>query len=87
MFLVVPVWEHDFKVFKVPEDEHNDNDDVELSRLFRKSNGEWIIVQYRGFTCNFCDLQSCDRAQYGDDLDDLWEKCHRWTYQQIGHVI
>ena len=66
---MAPVWEHDFTVFKFLKDEHNENNDVELSRLFRKSNGEWIIVQYRGYTCEFCDLQNCDHAQYGDDLD------------------
>ena len=67
--LVAPVWEHDFIVFKFLEDEHNDNDDAELSRIFSKSNGEWIVVKYRGYTCEFCDLKSCDRAQYGGDVD------------------
>ena len=69
--LVAPVFEIDFTVLKWPEDEHDDNDDVELRRLFGKLNGEWCIVEYGGYTCEFCDETMCDRAQYGDELDSM----------------
>ena len=65
------VSELDFTVIKWPEEDHDDNDDVELKRLFSKLNGEWIIVEYRGYICEFCDEMMCDRAQYGDDLDSM----------------
>ena len=66
--LVAPVFEIDFTVMKWPEDEHDENDDVELRRLFGKLNGEWCIVEYNGYVCEFCDETMCDRAQYGDEL-------------------
>ena len=69
--LVAPVFEHDFTVLKFPEDEHDDNDDIELRRQFGKVNGEWIIVDYGGYICEFCDGTQCDRAQFGDDLDSF----------------
>ena len=69
---VAPVWEHDLDVLKFPEDDNNE-DDYELRRLFIKHNGEWCIVEYGGYSCEFCEAHSCDRAQYRDELDDMLE--------------
>jgi len=66
------VWEHDFNVVKYPEDEY-DEEDIELRRQFIKINGEWCIVEYGGYSCEFCEAHSCDRAQYRDELDDMLE--------------
>ena len=72
--LVAPVFEIDFTVIKWPEDEHDDNDDVEVRRLFGKVNSEWVIVDYGGYICEFCEKTMCDRAQYGDELDNMVEE-------------
>ena len=74
MSLVVPVFEIYFTVSKWPEDKHQDNDDVELRRLFGKVNSEWLIVEYGGYTCEFREETLCDRAQYGDELPLLVTK-------------
>ena len=70
---VAPVWEHDFSVVKFPEDE-DENDDIELTRQFSKHNGEWMIVEYGGHTCEFCEGHSCDRAQYSDELEHMYDE-------------
>ena len=77
--LVAPVWEHDFTVLKFPEDEH-DEEDVELRRQFRKHNGEWMIVEYGGYSCEFCEAHSCDRAQYRDELETMFEDVSAMGY-------
>ena len=69
---MAPFWEHDFTVLKFPEDE-NDEEDVELRRQFRKHNGEWMIVEYGGYSCEFCEAHSCDRVQYRNELESMFE--------------
>ena len=69
---VAPVWEHDLDVLKFPEDD-NDEDDYELRRQFIKVNGEWSIVDYGGYSCEFCEAHCCDRAQYREELDGMLE--------------
>jgi len=71
--LVAPVWEHDFSVLKFPECEM-DEEDVELRRQFKKHNGEWLIVEYGGYSCEYCEEHSCDRAQYRDELEVMFEE-------------
>ena len=72
--LVAPVFEHDFTVMKFSEEGHDDNDDIELRRQFGKVNGEWIVVDYKGFFCEFCEGTQCDRAQFADELDGFLEE-------------
>ena len=72
--LVAPVSEIDLKVLKWPDEEHDENDDVELTRMFRKVNGEWCIVEYDGNLCEFCEKTTCDRAQYEDELHTMVEE-------------
>ena len=56
----------------VTEDE---NDDIEITRQFKKYNGEWKIVEYNGgYSCEFCEAHSCDRAQYRDELETIHEE-------------
>ena len=66
------MFEHNFTVVIFPEDEEY-NDDVELTRQFKKENSEWMISDYSGLECEFCESYICDRAQYRDDLDGVIE--------------
>ena len=71
---VAPVQEHDFTVIKFTKDE-DENDDVEITRQFKKHNGEWQIIEYNGgYSCEFCEAHSCDRAQYRDELETMYEQ-------------
>ena len=67
---MAPIFEHNFTVVKFSEDEE-DNDDVDLTRQLKKENVEWIIFNYGGLGCEFCESRSCERTQYRDKLDGM----------------
>ena len=71
---VAPVFEHVFTVVKYPDDNEDSDDDVEFTRQFKKQNGKWIIIEYGGLECEFCGCHICDRAQYRDELETMFEE-------------
>ena len=69
---LAPFWEHNFNVLKFLEDAY-DEEDLDLRRQFIKRTGDWCIVEYEGYSCEFCEAHYCDHAQYHDKLDGMLE--------------
>ena len=67
---IAPVFEHDFNVLKFPNEE-DDYDDEYFTNQFRKVDGSWMIVEYTGPQCEFCEGHTCDRLKYKDELGAL----------------
>ena len=68
MSLIAPYWEHVFKIVKF-EDEDDDKEDNEFTKLFDKVDGKWIgLVPYK---CELCDSSKCDRALFNIELDGI----------------
>ena len=63
---VAPYFEHTFEVVKF-EEEEDDQEDSEFTKLFEKENGMWKIVECE--LCEFCETCSCDRALFRDELE------------------
>ena len=61
LVFLAPVLDHEFTVVKFLEDDW-DEDNVEIIRQFRKHDGEYMIVEYGGYRCEFCEVHSCDHA-------------------------
>ena len=59
-------------MLKFTEDEY-DEEDLELRIQFIKRNVDWCIVEYGGYSCEFCEAHCRDRAQYHDELDGMLE--------------
>ena len=62
-----PYFEHVFEVVKF-EEEEDDMEDDEFTKLFKKVDGIWTAIQT--YQCEFCDSRSCDRALYKNELED-----------------
>ena len=71
--LVAPHFEHDLTVVKF-QNEVDCNTDEEFTKQFGKSDGEWLIVEYRDVRCEFCGTHKCDRVHYRFELDGLFEE-------------
>ena len=62
-----PYFEHVFEVVKF-QDEEDDMEDSEFSKLFEKIDGKWKAIET--YKCEFCDGRSCDRALVQTELED-----------------
>ena len=71
--LVAPHFEHDLTVVKF-QNEVDCNNDEEFTKQFGRSDGEWLIVEYRDVRCEFCETHKCDRVHYRFELEELFEE-------------
>ena len=67
---VAPIFEHNFVVVKFPYEEDG-KDDVYFTNQFKKVEGEWVIVEYGGVRCKFCEDPFCNRVYYKVALEEL----------------
>ena len=67
---MAPYFEHDFEVVKF-SDEIDDKEDEEFSKQFVKVGNKWMIVEYVGVVCEFCESHTCDRVQYRVELEEI----------------
>ena len=42
-----------------------------ISQISRKTKGEWVIFEYMGYKCDFCEGNFCDRVYYKSVLDRM----------------
>ena len=71
--LIAPVFEHDFQVVYF-SDEEDSKVDKYFTDQFSKEKGEWMIVEYGGKKCEFCDELECERVESKEILEGMLEE-------------
>ena len=55
-------------------DEEDSKVDKYFTDQFRKEKGEWMIVEYGGEKCEFCDELECERVESNRYWKGCWKR-------------